>query len=244
MCQELRSDSKPPEAAVYHASCKKVLWRMRQELRSNSKPARRRAARRLRAADREVGLALHATAQAAHAASVAAEWDRRLNDLAVGGEPGQLAAQAALDLVELDCDLIGCPTPVWANIKEGDRPWYFNALDRKPDGYVPHEPCEGLQEVDAIGSGCFLVSRRVMEALKDQQPFARQWGDDGLVELGGDFSFSRKVKAAGFNIWAHFDYLCDHYSETPLLEVIRAFGAVREVQEVPFNGPGSHAAAR
>ncbi len=141
-----------------------------------------------------------------------------------------------LDLVELDCDVIGCPTPVWSNTKEGDRPFYLNALDAKPNGYAPHEPCEGLQEVDAIGSGCFLVSRRVMEALKDQKPFARQWGDDGLVTLSGDFSFSRKVKAAGFSVWAHFDYVCDHYSETPLLEVIMAFGAMRTV---PTQGPGN-----
>ncbi len=131
-----------------------------------------------------------------------------------------------LDLIEYDCDLIGCPTPVWHSAVEGDRPWYFNALDRKPDGYVPHEPCEGLQEVDAIGSGCFLVARRVMMALKDQQPFMRQWGEDGLVELGGDYSFCRKVKAAGFKVWAHYDFPCQHFNEIEVGEAIQAFGAM------------------
>jgi len=132
-----------------------------------------------------------------------------------------------LDLVNCDCDLIGFPTPVWHSAIEGDRPWYFNAVDSHKDGYTPHEPCEGLQEVDAIGSGCFLVSRRVMYALRDEQPFMRDWGQDGLVKLGGDYSFCRKVKKAGFRIFAHFDYPCLHFNEIEIGEVIRAFGAMQ-----------------
>ena len=41
------------------------------------------------------------------------------------------------DLVFLNKDIIGCPTPVWANIKVGDYPVYWNALDEKDDGWVP-----------------------------------------------------------------------------------------------------------
>ena len=129
-----------------------------------------------------------------------------------------------LDLIQLDLDLIGLPTPVWHNSTPGDRPYYLNALDsRGEDGYAPHEPCDGLQEVDCIGSGCFVVKREVMMALQDQQPFMRQWRQDGLVERGGDFSFCEKVKAKGFKIWAHYDYLCHHFNEVDLLEVIKAF---------------------
>ncbi len=131
-----------------------------------------------------------------------------------------------LDLVEYDLDVVGFPTPVWHNEVVGDRPWYFNALDSKLDGYVPHEPCDGLQEVDAIGSGCFMVSRRVMLAVKDQQPFMRQWGGDGLVELGGDYSFCKKVKKLGFKVWAHYDYICQHFNELEIGETIRAFQAI------------------
>jgi hypothetical protein len=89
-----------------------------------------------------------------------------------------------------------------------------------------------LQEVDAIGSGCFLVSRRVMLALKDKQPFMRTWNKDGLVEVGGDYSFCRKVKEAGFKIWAHYDYTCDHFNELPLRETINSFGQMYE-RELP-----------
>ncbi len=156
-----------------------------------------------------------------------------MHDFLAGGEDFWLSmdddnppTRNPLDLVEFDCDLVGLPTPVWHNVVEGDRPYYLNALDRKADGYVPHEPCDGLQEVDAIGSGCFLVARRVMMALKGEQPFMRSWGKDGLVELGGDYSFCRKVKAAGFKVWAHYDYTCLHFNEIEVGEVVRAFGAV------------------
>jgi hypothetical protein len=132
-----------------------------------------------------------------------------------------------LDLIELDCDLIGLPTPVWHSAVKGDRPYYFNAMDRVPEGFKPHEPCEGLQEVDAIGSGCFIVARRVMLALRDDQPFARQWNADGTVHIGGDFSFCDKVKAKGYRIWAHYGYPCDHFNTLSLLEVIESFQAMK-----------------
>ena len=149
-------------------------------------------------------------------------------DYWMSSDDDQFPLNNPLDLVELDCDLIGFPTPVWHNSVPGDRPWYFNAMDRVPDGFKPHETCEGLQEVDAIGSGCFLVSRRVIEHLKDQQPFMREWLPDGTVGIGGAFSFSDKGKAAGFRIWAHFDYPCEHMVTLPLLEVIRSFAVMQE----------------
>lgn len=137
-----------------------------------------------------------------------------------------------LDLVELDCDLVGFPTPVWHNAVPGDFPGYFNALKKVEGGYKPVtamgiEP-KGLVEVDAIGSGCFLVARRVMVALKDQQPFMRQWGADGLVIQGGDYSFCEKVKAAGFRVFAHFGYPCLHFGEIEITEVWRAFADLKE----------------
>lgn len=135
-----------------------------------------------------------------------------------------------LDLMEYDLDLIGLPTPVWCNKVKGDRPYYFNALDwdEKEQAYRPHENTDGLQEVDAIGSGCFLVARRVILKLKDQQPFMRQWNRDGTVEMGGDYSFCQKVKKEGFKIWAHFNYPCHHFNEISLIEVIEAINNMKK----------------
>ena len=137
-----------------------------------------------------------------------------------------------LELVDLDLDLpldvVGLPTPVWHSAVIGDRPWYLNAYDYVPaeDAYRPHEPCEGLQEVDAIGSGCFLVARRVLVAMQNEQPFLRKWNADGTVHKGADIAFCERARAKGFHIWAHYDYVCEHVQSLPLLEVIRAFGAM------------------
>ena len=129
-----------------------------------------------------------------------------------------------LDMVDEDKDIIGFPTPVWYSAVPGDRPWYLNALRKVKDGYKPVDIVGGWQEVDAIGSGCFMVARRVMEAMKYDKPFMRQWGKDGRVTLGGDYSFCEKAKARGFKIWVHSDYICDHFNELPLKEVVERFG--------------------
>jgi len=130
-----------------------------------------------------------------------------------------------LDRVADDLDVVGFPTPVWHAAVSGDRPFYYNAMYRVEGGWKPTEHSEGLHEVDAIGSGCFLVARRVMTALMEKQPFMRMWRRDGTVEVGGDFMFCDKVKAAGFQIWADFDRPCDHFNEVSLSEVIQRFGA-------------------
>ena len=134
-----------------------------------------------------------------------------------------------LDLIEYDLDVVGFPTPVWHNSVPGDRPWYFNALDIEGGGYTPHTDTNGLQEVDAVGSGCLLISREVILELKDQQPFMRVWNPDGTVEIGGDYSFCRKAKKAGFKIWTHYDYPCRHFNEVDLIESIQAFGSINNV---------------
>lgn len=124
-----------------------------------------------------------------------------------------------IDLVFLDKDVIGCPTPVWHNTGDGT-PFYWNAMDAVEGGYKPHRECEGLQQVDAIGAGCMVIARRVM--LKVQAPFMRKWNDDGTVAGGGDFAFCERARNSGFSIWAHYGYPCYHFNEVELGEVITA----------------------
>ena len=133
-----------------------------------------------------------------------------------------------LDLVEWDKDIIGCPTPIWHYIgnKKGERPVYWNAYDYdiKSDAYKEHQNKEGLQKVDAIGTGCFLMARRVFENEEMRKgAFMRQWHEDGTVHKGNDISFSEIARKNGFEIYCHFDYPCDHYSNLSLNEVVKAF---------------------
>lgn len=134
-----------------------------------------------------------------------------------------------LDDVELDLDIIGFPTPVWhwtGNEPKGERPIYYNAYDyvKEADAYKPHEPMEGIQSVDAIGTGCFMIARRVFEHPDMQKgAFLRSWYEDGTVHKGNDIMFSERARAAGFNIYCDYDKLCMHFNELELNEVVTAF---------------------
>ena len=96
-----------------------------------------------------------------------------------------------LDLVELDLDIVGLPTPVWhfTGDPPGERPIYFNVYKAHPGGaYNEWQPQEGLQKVDAIGTGCFLVARRVFEHPDMRKgAFARKVNPDGTVDKATTF---------------------------------------------------------
>jgi len=128
------------------------------------------------------------------------------------------------DLIEFDKDLIGLPTPVWHNTDNGERPIYWNAYKYNPEkkGYNEWPTKKGLQCVDAIGSGCFIMAKRVAKAIKNVRAFRRIYNRDGTVEMGPDFYMCKVVKELGFEIYAHYDYACDHFNELALNEIIRA----------------------
>jgi hypothetical protein len=131
-----------------------------------------------------------------------------------------------LTLAFLDKDVIGCPTPIF-KYKPGDscpKPIVLNAFDRVGDAYREHPEHWGLQEVDAVGGGCFLAARRVLEHPDMQyQPFTRNVDEDGINCLGNDLAFCRRAKAAGFRIWAHYGYQCDHFRRVSLQGMKRGY---------------------
>jgi hypothetical protein len=132
------------------------------------------------------------------------------------------------DLIELDLDIVGLPTPVWhfTGEKPGERPMYENAYKYIPEkgAYTEWPNKEGLQKVDAVGTGCVLYARRVFENLEMRKaPFQRKYNVDGTVERGNDIAFCERAKAQGFLIFAHYDYRCLHFNNLELHEVARAF---------------------
>ena len=138
-----------------------------------------------------------------------------------------------LDLIELDKDIIALPTPVWKNNRIGAMPISWNAYDyhADKDTYRQHFPREGLQRVDAFGTGCFLIARRVFEDKRMQQgPFNRKWNLDGTQNKGNDLMFSERARSCGFEIYAHFDYPAMHFKELELNSVIREF---RQFKDIP-----------
>ena len=70
----------------------------------------------------------------------------------------------------------------------------------------------GIEEVDAMTGGCFLVKREVFEKL--ERPFAFTYHKNGIVEYSEDFYFSQQVKEKlGLKLWTHFGLHCKHIRE-------------------------------
>ena len=132
-----------------------------------------------------------------------------------------------LSLVEMNYDIVGFPTPVvyYFEDEPGDTPYYLNAMDfdDNPDGWgwKPTESVPGLKEVDAIGSGCMLVARRVLETMP-KPLFMREYDKNGIVVRGHDYLFCKNAKEIGFKVYAHFDHQCRHFVEVDVLTYTRA----------------------
>jgi len=94
------------------------------------------------------------------------------------------------------------------------------AFKRKPDGlYLPIEITgeEGLIEVDAVGTGCIFLSRKVLEDVR--APFMNEYDADGIKIFGLDIAFCRRAKEKGYKVFVHLDYLCSHWTTVDLKEI-------------------------
>lgn len=64
------------------------------------------------------------------------------------------------------------------------------------------EDGKGLEKVDGMGAGCWLIKREVIEEI-GKSPFS-------LAESGEDLSFCRAVYDAGYEVWVDWDSPCAH----------------------------------
>lgn len=121
-----------------------------------------------------------------------------------------------MPVVDMGKDFVGFPTPIYRRHASGFTHW--NVFSRIIDGWSPVVARGvGMERVDAVGSGCFLVARRVIEAIR--KPFERVTDEFGRVTCGVDLHFCELVHAYGFEIWAAWDYPCHHWNEIDLLEL-------------------------
>lgn len=67
----------------------------------------------------------------------------------------------------------------------------------------------GYQNVDAVGTGCIGIKRRVFESL-DEPYFSFKTSDDGTVNTGEDISFCLDAREAGFDIVVSLDHVAGH----------------------------------
>lgn len=141
-----------------------------------------------------------------------------------------------LDLIDFQKDVLGALC--FAYLQNAIYPL---AMERLPEEEIEKDPerrpfkvkefngDEGLVEVDAIGSGCIVMSRKVLEALEDEQPFCNIYDEKGLKRMGLDFSFCQKAREKGFQVFTHLDYICSHWVT---LDLKTLYSALRDKQEI------------
>jgi len=93
--------------------------------------------------------------------------------------------------------------------------WKYRTFTRK-------DIIGGLTEVDAIGTGCIIIARRVLEHPKMKPAFVNYYDKDGLRIEGLDLSFCRRAQELGFKIYCHFNYPCSHFCDQDLKEIFRS----------------------
>lgn len=131
-----------------------------------------------------------------------------------------------LELCRYNLDIIGLPTPIFNIRRNPDHPIYWNVGKWNPDTGSWHPLVintdaegEGPIKVDAVGTGVFLVHRRVLEHPDMRGPFRRAWDENGLAIRGLDLEMCRRAKEAGFEVWIDIDYTADHFKEVSLRRI-------------------------
>ena len=119
-----------------------------------------------------------------------------------------------------DKDVIGFP----AKVRQADRQLNWVAYVRDPNrhDYAPVDLSKVDQDVellrvDAVGTGCILIHRRVLENMK--APFHIHFDEDGILTIGTDFAFCERATEAGFEIFTTPKRVCEHFKELGMLDM-------------------------
>lgn len=120
-----------------------------------------------------------------------------------------------VDLVFLNLDIVGMVYPIRKKSSITSSAYRYLGANQFIPVQTPPRTDNPIM-VDAVASGMMVISREVLEVLKNKQPFMRKWDEQGICSMGSDFNFCLKAKEAGFKIWAHFGYRCKHFKESDL----------------------------
>jgi len=119
---------------------------------------------------------------------------------------------ALTELLKADKDII---SPLCFTMKPGDDgiPFpmivahrYSQKLGQEKE-YQPYYG-NGIEEVDAMTGGCFLIKRKVYEAI--ERPYYFQYHKNGVAIYSEDFTFCQQAQALGYKLYTDFRLHCRH----------------------------------
>jgi hypothetical protein len=93
---------------------------------------------------------------------------------------------------------------------------------------MPFKGDEGLVEVGAVGTGCIIIHRRVLEAI--QHPFENIYDEKGFKIEGNDLRFCTMARAKGFKVHCHLNYIAGHVASLDLRTLYKAFIDKEEIK--------------
>ena len=117
-------------------------------------------------------------------------------------------------------EIIGAICPVIGPDKNNKLMKSYNAYHRDVMGkYLQHDwpDSSGLEEVDAIGTGCIMIKRKVFEDGK--LLFTTEYDEEGIKWTGEDISFCENAKDISIQIYADYKLKCKHIKSCNLLEL-------------------------
>ena len=121
-------------------------------------------------------------------------------------------------MAELELDIVGGVYPMW---RIDHYEWL--AMVRQPDGRyktLPADKRSGVVECDAVGAGCMMIKREVLQAI--EAPFKDKVRKDGRREVGHDYYFCERARALGYKVHANWEVLCEHIKQVPLITIVQA----------------------
>ena len=118
-----------------------------------------------------------------------------------------------LDLCRLNLDIVGAFIMI---CKNGELlPMVLKKTEEGEFEIVKEIRGNSLVEVDATGTGCLMIHRRVLETMTKPY-FHFVFGPEGNLLRGEDFEFCDKARQHGFKIWVHTGYVAEHYNKVGL----------------------------
>lgn len=140
-----------------------------------------------------------------------------------------------LDHLNAGYDIVGAPyMMIHPPVCEIPTPCVFQFTGR---GYKPLKDVfslTGLHECDALGTGCMMIQRHVLED-KSVVPFQLGVNGDGVMKMTEDVLFCKRAKERGYKLAADFDRIADHWNSFSLNSVhkgyLRAWGRAVEREE-------------
>lgn len=81
----------------------------------------------------------------------------------------------------------------------------------------------GIERVEVVGAGFICIPRTILVNHKLRAPFAATYSEGGELTMGEDISFCRRVRKAGYGVYADFDQMCEHVSTLHLSGIASAY---------------------